>query len=435
MASFAEQIWNTHIVKRIDAQLSALYIDRVVLHERTGGIALKMLSDKGLSVRKPEACIATLDHIINTDLQSAREAHAQYGEQFIHLLRSECLRHGIRLFDLDDPERGISHILAIEQGLARSGRIVICPDSHVSTVGAVGALGLAVGSTECQSVLASQILIRPRPTFLMIQLLGDFDSKTVSSKDLSLALLRYLGPYRAQGCILEFQGAVMASLNLDQRLTLCNLAAESGAESAVISFQVNQFEPEHNDNQLCFSVAHLKPQITWGTHPAQVIAIDETVPVSSEAFSKERWHSALKYMGLQPGACVKGEPIQGAFIGSCGNASFTDILQAAQVLKGKRVAEGVKAICVPASEQIRRRAEQAGLDTIYKAAGFQWHRSGCAMCNSFNTPFKRGDRVMSTSNRNYEGRQGAGVRTHLASPVMVAASAITGQITDPRDFL
>ncbi len=458
-----EKIWDHHVVSDLDNNQSLLYIDRVMLHERAGPRVFESLREQGRPVIHPDLVFATMDHIIDTVPGRGDDTMMKGGKNFILELRAGALRNGVRLFDIGDARQGITHVMSPEQGIALPGCTLVCCDSHTCTVGGIGALAWGIGSSEGEHAAATQTLARSRPKTMRIDFTGQ-PGPGVSAKDLILALLAKYGATGGAGHAIEFAGEAIHALGVEGRLTLCNMAVEFGAWTGLIAPDDTTFEwlagrtfaPKgaqwdaavahwrslasddgaHWDRRLEFDCSGLAPQVTWGTNPGQACAIDGTVPMLAGA----DFERALSYMDLRPGQALLGAPVDAAFLGSCTNSRLPDLRAAAQVLKGRRVAPGVKALVVPGSTEVKRQAEAEGLDRVFLDAGFEWRESGCSLCfyvggDSFDQPGKTARRVITSTNRNFEARQGPGVRSHLASPATVAASAIAGCIADPRPFL
>lgn len=457
------KIWESHRIDRIDDDTDLLLIDRVLLHERTGGVALKSLAESGRSVNAPRQVFATMDHVVDTFPGRTDRTIMPTGRDFILATREAANAAGIRLFDIGDPGQGIVHVISPEQGIVLPGVTLVCPDSHTCSQGALGAMAWGIGTTEAEHALATSTLRVKRPKTMRITVTGRL-AEGVTPKDLALHLLGRFGSAGAKGHAVEYAGEAVMALDIEARLTLCNLATEFSAFTALISPDETTFAylagrpyaPKGADwdkavidwrglatdpgaafdSELTVDAADVAPMVSWGTSPQQSIPIDAVVPsYDAVAHRDERggYDRALAYMDLAPGAAIEGLPIDAAFIGSCTNSRLSDLRRAAALLKGRRVAAGVKAICVPGSSQVKAAAEAEGLDRVFLDAGFQWRESGCSMCFfSGGESFGPRERVISSTNRNFESRQGPETRTHLASPETVAASAIAGRIADPR---
>ena len=460
-----DKLWQTHRVQRLSDRTDLLYIDRIFLHERTGSIALRSLAQSGHVVRRPNSVFATMDHIVDTAPGREGRARIPNGEDFILATRDAAIAAGITLFDIGDPRQGIVHVVSAESGIALPGLTLVCPDSHTSTIGGLGALAWGIGSTEAEHALATATLAVRRPPQMRVSFDGLLH-KGVTAKDLILYLI---GRYSASGGLghaLEFAGPTVGRMPVEGRFTLCNMAVEFGAWTGIVApdevtidyVEGRPFAPKGAtldaavadwrklasddnatfDREIVVDAGCVGPQITWGTSPQQVVSLGDAVPSPENApdrHSQEAMERALQYMGLCAGQKLRTLPIAGAFIGSCTNARLSDLRDAASVLDGRKVAPGVQAICVPGSSAVKRAAEMEGLDKIFRRAGFEWHQSGCALCfYAGGSGFKSGDRIVSSTNRNFEGRQGPGTRTHLASPSTVAASAVLGRIGDAGEL-
>lgn len=447
-----DKIWAQHVVTQDDGK-ALLYIDRVVVDDVRAPQVLKNIERRGLVIRRPDLAVVVQDHSV-----PSFTAGGLGGSVFIDATRAAARRHNLRLFDIGDVEQGISHVVLPQQGMVLPGSTYVCVDSHAPTVGGVGALGLGCGSTELEHVLATQAMWVRKPRQIRIRLDGQLTAG-VGAKDVILHVLGLLGLETARAAAVEFSGAMIGSLPVEGRLTICNMAVELGARTSLVAPDeitiawlasrpsapkgdvwhraLRVWETLRSDDGARFDVdtavdcSGLEPQITWGTTPAQVMPITGVVPDMADAS-----RAGLTYMGLDPGERLIGRKIDRVFIGSCTNARLSDLESAAQVLAGRKVAAGVKAVVVPGSLQVAREAEAAGLRDVFLAAGFLWGEPGCSMCaGGGGETVAAGERIVSTTNRNFEGRQGAGVRTHLASPATVAAAAVQGEICDPRPFM
>lgn len=450
--TLAEKIWRAHRIAGLASGAELLAIDRLMLHERTGGVALKSLEMAKREVLAPAQVFATMDHIVDTTNGRSDDTRMPTGRDFIKATREGARRHGITLFDLDDRRQGIVHVISPEQGIVLPGLTLVCPDSHTCTQGAFGALAWGIGSSEAEHVLATMTLRMNRPRDMRISIDGALGEGT-SAKDLALALLAEFGSSGAAGHIVEFAGPAVEALDMEGRMTLCNMATEMAAAGAIIApdhksftyLKDRPFAPKgqewenavaawqqlfsddgaHFSAELRFNASETRPMVTWGTSPQDSVAIGQVVPDGDDDGARK-----LDYMDVRPGAQVEGLTIDAAFIGSCTNSRISDLRRAARILIGRKVAEGVNAICVPGSMQVKAQAEAEGLDQIFKDAGFSWRNAGCSMCFfAGGESFGSQERVISSTNRNFESRQGPNTRTHLASPETVAASAITGRIT------
>ena len=461
--TLVDKLWDEHRVADLGDGTSLLYIDRVFLHERTGSVALKELAAAGRHVRNPEQVFCTMDHIVDTFPGRTDHTRMPGGIEFITQTREAARAARINLFDIHDDRQGIVHVVAAEQGIALPGVTQVCPDSHTGTLGALGALAWGIGSTEAEHALATKTLVVRKPANMRVRF-EDALPPAVTAKDL---ILRLIGAHSASGGVgyaVEFAGQSVADLSVEARLTLCNMAVEFGAWTGIIApdrkvfdyvrgrpfaprdhvfdqalryWQTLASDPDARfDQEIVIRCGELAPQVTWGTSPQHETGIDGTVPDPSRESDPQRRQSmerALQYMGLTPGTALEGLPIGAAFIGSCTNSRLSDLRAAAAVLKGRKVAPGVKAICVPGSTQVKLAAEREGLDKVFREAGFEWRESGCSMCfYAGGESFGHEERVVTSTNRNFENRQGPRTRSHLASPVTVAASAIAGRLADVR---
>lgn len=463
--SLFEKVWREHLVGDQGRDSDLIYIDRIFLHERTGSIALSGLQEQGREVFCPEQVFCCMDHIVDTYPDRSDDTAVPSGRDFIVATRESCNRVGITLFDLDDPRQGIVHVVSPEQGIVQPGMTLVCPDSHTCTQGAMGALAWGIGSSEAEHAMVTKTLQVKRPKIMLVSIEGSL-GPGVGAKDIILHMIARYGAAGGSGYALEFTGQVVSAMDMEARMTLCNMAVEFSAftgliapdEKTIAYLRDKPYAPggkawesareywrglsadhdAHYDRILVVDCTELEPQVTWGTSPQHSIAITGAVPLiddSDEADSVGQGRAA-QYMALQPGESVAGQVLDAAFIGSCTNSRITDLRMAAKVLLGRKVAPGLRAICVPGSMQVKAQAEAEGLDRIFTAAGFEWRSAGCSMCFfAGGEHFGYQERVISTTNRNFESRQGPMTRTHLASPATVAASAIRGRITDPREFL
>lgn len=464
--SLFEKLWRQHLVAELNEGDSLIHIDRVFLHERTGGVALQALAEAGHPVRNPQLAFATLDHIVDTFADRNDHTLMPGGEAFIRITREQTAKSGIQLFDLGDTRQGIVHVVSPEQGIVLPGATVVCPDSHTCTQGALGALAWGIGSSEAEHALATQTLRVVKPKSMRVSFDGVLPPG-VGAKDMILALIARDSASGARGSVVEFYGEAVQRLSVEARMTLCNMAVEFSAFTGLIApdqatfdyLQGRPFAPKgerwtqacvawrdlHSDADAVFDaqtrldVSTLAPMLTWGTSPQHAIGVDAPVPdpaAAGDSATCQAMDKALAYMDLQPGQTLMGLPIDAAFIGSCTNSRLSDLRAAAALLRGRKVASGVKAICVPGSTQVKLAAQAEGLHQVFIDAGFEWRESGCSMCFfAGGESFGLRQRVVSTTNRNFESRQGPQTRTHLASPVTVAASAIAGCIADPRRLI
>jgi 3-isopropylmalate/(R)-2-methylmalate dehydratase large subunit len=462
--SLLDKVWDAHVVTpETDERPAILYIDLHLIHEVTSPQAFDVLRAKGLPVRRPDLSLATLDHSIPTvpiatlkDLEIVSEPAA--AKQVIQMEKN-CADFGIKLRNFASEERGIVHVIAPELGATQPGKTIVCGDSHTSTHGAFGALAFGIGTTEVGHVLATQCLLQRKPKSLAIKLNGAL-KHGVSAKDIILKIIGEIGVNGGTGHVIEYMGSAIAALSMEERMTVCNMSIEAGARAGMVApddvtyeymagrsmaprdaawdaavkawRQLPSDSDAHFDRSVSIDISELKPMVTFGTHPGMVVAIDQALPKSGDA----AFEKALKYMQLEAGKPVLGQPVDVVFIGSCTNGRLSDLEAAASLLKGRKVADNVRLLVVPGSAPVKKAAEAKGIDQIVRAAGGEWREPGCSMCIAMN-----GDKVapgklaVSTSNRNFEGRQGTGARTILASPLTAAAAAVTGTVTDPRELM
>ena len=460
-----DRVFDSHVVDERAGGEVLLYVDRIVLHEITGPDALRQLREKGRVVRHPELAVATQDHIVATH-PGRHEASYPPGFRFVRAMREEAEAAGIRLFGLGDPRQGIVHVMAPELGVALPGLTLICGDSHTCTVGALGTLALGVGTSDIAHALATQTVAVRKPKQLRLRFEGAL-SPWVSAKDLILHAIGALGAGGGRGYAVEYTGGTVDALSIEQRMTLCNMSVELGARVGMIApdpaafayVEGRDFAPRGADWEAALETwrslrsdpaavfdaeveldaAQVAPHVTWGTSPEDAVPVSGCVPdpdAERDPSRRRAAQRALDYIGLAAGTPLEGLPVQRVFIGSCTNARLSDLRCAAQVARGRRVAPGVRALVVPGSSSVKRAAEEEGLDRVFCEAGFEWREAGCSMCCALGEDVVApGARCVSTSNRNFEGRQGPGSRTHLASPAMAAAAAVTGMITDVRRLM
>jgi 3-isopropylmalate/(R)-2-methylmalate dehydratase large subunit len=463
-ATLFDKLWAEHLVRDLGGGVGLLAIDRVFLHERTGSIALKSLAEAGRTVADPARVFCTMDHIVDTLPGRGDDTLMPGGKAFIVETRAAAHAAGIRVFDVRDPDQGIVHVIAPELGIVLPGATVVCPDSHTCTQGALGALAWGIGSTEAEHALATGTLRVTRPKTMRVTFNGRLP-RGVTAKDLSLALIGRHGAVGGNGCAIEYAGAAVRDLDIEARLTLCNMATEFSAMTALVAPDEKTFaylagrryapsgagweaalahwrtlvtdDGARFDREIEVAADELAPMVTWGTSPQHAARITDRVPAQADSgTSAEAYARALAYMGLEPGVPLQSLEIGAAFIGSCTNSRLSDLRRAASVLRGRRVAPGVRAICVPGSMNVKRQAEAEGLDRLFLEAGFEWRESGCSMCfYAGGESFGPRQRVVSSTNRNFESRQGPATRTHLASPETVAASAVAGRLADVRELL
>lgn len=460
-----EKIWDEHQIADLGDDTCLLYIDRVFLHERTGSVALKSLEAAERTIRNPEQVFCTMDHIVDTLPGRNDNTIMPGGTAFIQTTRQAANDAGINLFDLGDTRQGIAHVISPEQGIALPGVTLVCPDSHTGTLGGLGALAWGIGSTAAEHAMATKTLVVKKPKTMRVTFSGKLPNG-ITAKDM---ILKLIGEHTASGGVgyaIEFAGEAVRDLPIEARLTLCNMTVEFGAWSGLVAPDEKTFEYVKgrpyapNDEQWDVAVNYWKtlttdadavfdkeiyidcqtiaPQISWGTSPMHETGIDQFVPdpaQEKDPGKRVAMEKALEYMALEPGMPLTDIAIDAAFIGSCTNSRLSDLRAVANILKGRKVAEGVKAICVPGSSLVKQAAEKEGIDKIFLDAGFEWRESGCSMCfYAGGESFGFEERVVSSTNRNFENRQGPRTRTHLASPTTVAASAITGHLADVRSL-
>ncbi|MEC9337489.1 MAG: 3-isopropylmalate dehydratase large subunit [SAR324 cluster bacterium] len=456
-----EKIWNSHLVHEQDGN-SIIYIDRHLVHEVTSPQAFEGLRLAGRRVLHPEATFAVPDHNIPTENQDQPISDPISALQ-VETLRQNCREFGITLFDLGDERSGIVHVMGPEQGLTLPGSTIVCGDSHTATHGAFGSLAFGIGTSEVEHVLATQTLQQKKPKTMLVQVEGVLP-ETVTPKDIILAIIGKIGIAGGSGCVIEYAGETIRSMSMEGRMTLCNMTIEAGARAGMVAPDEKTFEHLKNrpfaprgdafdlavnswkklpsdpdaefDLKVNLNANDVLPQVTWGTNPGMVTDINSKVPDPENIqnpMERKSVEQALKYMDLKANLPIKDIIIDRVFIGSCTNSRIEDLRSVAEFVKGRQVNEHVSAMIVPGSGIIKRQAEEEGLDRIFTDAGFDWRQPGCSMCLAMNDDvLKPGERCASTSNRNFEGRQGKGGRTHLVSPLMAAAAAIAGHFTDPR---
>ena len=453
--TMSEKVWESHVVHRAPGEPDLLYVDLHLVHEVTSPQAFDGLRMAGRGVRRPDLTVATMDHNVPTlpgpvtDSISARQMDA---------LRANCGEFGVTLFPMGDAGQGIVHVIGPQMGLTQPGLVVVCGDSHTSTHGAFGALAFGIGTSEVEHVLATQTLPQRVPGTMAITVEGDLP-EGVGAKDVILGIIARIGTGGGVGHVLEYRGSAIRSLSMEGRMTVCNMSIEAGARAGMVAPDDTTFawlegrphappgadweralehwrtlptDPDATfDREIVFDASELTPYVSWGTNPGQTVSIDDVVPEPADE-SAER---ALVYMALEPGTPIRDIRPDTVFIGSCTNSRITDLREAGSVLRGRRVREGLRAMVVPGSMLVKAQAEREGLDHVFKAAGFEWREAGCSMCLGMNPDqLAPGERCASTSNRNFEGRQGKGGRTHLVSPAVAAATAIAGHFTTPADL-
>jgi 3-isopropylmalate/(R)-2-methylmalate dehydratase large subunit len=464
MPTLFDKLWAAHIVREPAGQPSLLYIDLHLVHEVTSPQAFAGLRDAGRKVRRPDLTVATADHNVPTTDRTLPIADPIAAKQ-IETLRQNCTEFGIQLFDIHSPEQGIVHVIGPELGLTRPGMTIVCGDSHTSTHGAFGALAFGIGTSEVEHVLATQCLPQNKPRTMLIETRGVL-AEGVTAKDLALGIIGRIGTDGAGGHVIEYAGEAVRALSMEGRMTLCNMSIEAGARAGMIApdettfnyLKGRRFAPQEQaweaavrnwrsfasdedaefDRRITIDAATLEPHVTWGTSPGMVVPIGGCVPdpgqISNEA-DRNATERALDYMALIPRTRMEEIGIDRVFIGSCTNARIEDLRAAARVVRGYRVSASVKAMVVPGSQAVKKMAEGEGLDQVFLSAGFEWREAGCSMCLGMNPDILQpGERCAATSNRNFEGRQGRGGRTHLVSPAMAAAAAVAGHFTDVRKW-
>ena len=457
-----EKIWEQHVVRENPDGRTLLYIDLHLVHEVTSPQAFEGLRLANLPLRRPDLTVATVDHNVPTTANRALIADPIAAQQ-VETLRGNCRDFGVRLFDIDSAEQGIVHVIGPELGLTQPGMTIVCGDSHTSTHGAFGALAFGIGTSEVEHVLATQCLWQKKPKTMQIVVDGELPFGA-TAKDIALGIIGRIGTDGATGHVIEYRGRAVTALSMEGRMTLCNMSIEAGARAGMIApdettiayVRGRRFAPQAFDKAVAhwqtlksdhgarfdstvnIDAASLEPFVTWGTNPAMVAPITGHVPdpnYASSEVDRQAVARALEYMDLKPGTAMEDIAVDRVFIGSCTNARIEDLRLTAELVRGYRVHPRVRAMVVPGSQQVKRAAESEGLDRIFRAAGFDWRESGCSMCLGMNPDIlKPGERCASTSNRNFEGRQGRGGRTHLVSPPMAAAAAITGHFTDVRKW-
>ena len=460
-----EKVYESHVVRRVEGELPLLYIDRHLVHEVTSPQAFAGLRAAGRPMRRPDLTLATMDHDISTQVQTLDACSPQAYAQVTTLMKN-CADFGVTLYGLGHPHQGIVHIIGPETGFTLPGTTLVCGDSHTATHGAFGALAFGIGTSEVEHVLATQTLKQGKLKTMNVKTVGKLP-RGLSAKDLILAIAGKLTTAGGTGYAMEFTGEAVRALSMEGRMTLSNMEIEVGAKAGMIApdettfayLKGRAFAPKGKDwdeaveywktlrtdedavydKTVEIDVSNLAPQVTWGTNPGQVMGVDERVPVPADMtdpVERAGAEAALRYTELKAGAPILGTRIDTVFIGSCTNGRIEDFRAAAEIVRGRKVAPGVRALAVPGSGEVKRLAEEEGLDRIFRDAGFEWRLPGCSMCLAMNDDkAEQGSRVASTSNRNFVGRQGRGSRTHLMSPAMAAAAAVTGAIADVRTFL
>jgi 3-isopropylmalate/(R)-2-methylmalate dehydratase large subunit len=465
MRTLFDKVWDAHLVHQDDGGPALLYVDLHLVHEVTSPQAFEGLRLAGRRVRRPDLTLATVDHNVPTGDRHLPIADEVAARQLSTLVRN-AREAGIELHDLDSPDQGIVHVIGPELGLTQPGSVIVCGDSHTSTHGAFGALAFGIGTSEGEHVLATQCVVQSKPRTMEVRFLGR-PRPGVGAKDLILALIRRIGTAGGTGYVLEYTGEAIRALSMEGRMTVCNMSIEAGARGGMIAPDETTFAflesrpraPKGEawrravsgwsrlrsdpgalyDRTVVIDATSLGPQVTWGTSPCMTAEITERVPDPADAPSeaeRQSYRRALEYMNLRPGTPLEGLPVDRVFLGSCTNGRISDLREAASVARGRRVGRGVRAMVVPGSQRVKAAAEAEGLDRIFSEAGFEWRNPGCSMCLGMNEDILApGERCASTSNRNFEGRQGRGGRTHLMSPAMAAAAAIEGCLVDVREMV
>ncbi|MFM4871741.1 3-isopropylmalate dehydratase large subunit [Aeromonas veronii] len=457
-----QKVFDAHVVREVEGETPLIYIDRHLVHEVTSPQAFDGLRAMNRQLRRPDLTWATMDHNVSTTTKDIA-ASGEMARIQMETLADNCKEFGVRLYDLNHKYQGIVHVMGPELGITLPGTTIVCGDSHTATHGAFGSLAFGIGTSEVEHVMATQTLKQGRAKTMRISVNGKL-AEGISAKDVVLAIIGKVGHAGGTGYVVEFAGDAIASLSMEGRMTVCNMAIELGAKAGMIApdqttidyIRGKEFAPKgevleqtiaywqslksddgaHFDAEVVLDAADIAPQVTWGTNPGQVIAVNEPIPAPesfSDLMEQQSARKALAYMDLQPGQKLSDVAIDKVFIGSCTNSRIEDLRAAAAIARGRKVAAGVQALVVPGSEQVKAQAEAEGLDKIFIEAGFEWRLPGCSMCLAMNNDrLQPGERCASTSNRNFEGRQGRAGRTHLVSPAMAAAAAVTGRFADIR---
>ncbi len=462
-----EKIWDSHVVVESENSPSIIYIDRHLVHEVTSPQAFEELRLNKRRVRRPDLTIATMDHNVPTSNRSLPIVD-QISEIQIKTLEKNCQDFGIQLFDIQSPYQGIVHVIGPQLGITLPGTTIVCGDSHTSTHGAFGALAFGIGTSEVEHVLATQTIRMEKPKPFEIKVVGKRKNPhAITAKDIILSIIRYIGINGGTGTVIEYRGEAISDLSMEQRMTICNMSIEAGARAGLVApdkktfdyLRGRKFTPKNYDDlvsqwqetlytdsnasfakSFTIDVSNIAPQVSWGTNPAMVCDVTDSVPFPEEYAKgnedqRKAAEKALQYMSLKAGTKMTDIEIDRVFIGSCTNSRIEDLIEASKVIKGKNVSSKVRAMVVPGSQMVKKQAEEMGLDKIFKDANFEWRESGCSMCLGMNPDILApGERCASTSNRNFEGRQGTGGRTHLVSPIMAAAAAIKGHFVDVREM-
>ncbi|BBT78982.1 3-isopropylmalate dehydratase large subunit [Aeromonas veronii] len=457
-----QKVFDAHVVREVEGETPLIYIDRHLVHEVTSPQAFDGLRAMNRQLRRPDLTWATMDHNVSTTTKDIA-ASGEMARIQMETLADNCKEFGVRLYDLNHKYQGIVHVMGPELGITLPGTTIVCGDSHTATHGAFGSLAFGIGTSEVEHVMATQTLKQGRAKTMRISVNGKL-AEGISAKDVVLAIIGRVGHAGGTGYVVEFAGEAIAGLSMEGRMTVCNMAIELGAKAGMIApdqttidyIRGKEFAPKgevleqaiaywqslksdegaHFDAEVVLDAADIAPQVTWGTNPGQVIAVNEPIPAPesfSDLMEQQSARKALAYMDLQPGQKLSDVAIDKVFIGSCTNSRIEDLRAAAAIARGRKVAAGVQALVVPGSEQVKAQAEAEGLDKIFIEAGFEWRLPGCSMCLAMNNDrLQPGERCASTSNRNFEGRQGRAGRTHLVSPAMAAAAAVTGRFADIR---
>lgn len=462
-----EKIWDSHKVDDIDGR-SLIYIDRHLIHEVTSPQAFDGLRINKRKVRRPDLTFATMDHNVPTTNRSLPIID-QISATQIKTLEQNCKEFGIELFGLDSPYQGIVHVIGPELGITLPGTTIVCGDSHTSTHGAFGAFALGIGTSDVEHVLATQCLVLDKPKTFEIRVDGKRkNNHSITAKDIILSIIKKIGTAGGNGTVLEYRGQAISDLSMDERMTICNMSIEGGARAGLVAPDQKTFDYLKNkrytpknydelvdewkktlktddgakfDRSFSIDASQIIPQVSWGTNPAMTVDVTDVVPDPAEfakgdSSQEMAAKKALEYMDLKSGTPITDIKLDRVFIGSCTNARLQDLIEAASVIRGRKASPNVSVLVVPGSQQVKKKAEELGLDKIFKDANFEWRESGCSMCLGMNPDIlSRGERCASTSNRNFEGRQGAGGRTHLVSPVMASAAAIAGHFVDVREWI
>ena len=462
--TLSEKVWDRHVVRSAEGEPDLLYIDLHLIHEVTSPQAFDGLRLAGRTVRRPDLTLATEDHNVPTD-SLEQPVKDPISRKQMETLRANAAEFGIRIHPMGDPGQGIVHVIGPEKGLTQPGMTIVCGDSHTSTHGAFGALAFGIGTSEVEHVLATQTLPQVKPGTMAVTVEGDLPPG-VTAKDVVLAIIGRIGTGGGIGSVIEYRGSAIRALSMEGRMTVCNMSIEAGARAGLIAPDDTTFaylegrdhapkgaaweralddwrslvtdDDATFDKEVVIDATQLKPHVSWGTNPAQVLPIDARIPDPSEIadlVQRDAAQRALAYMGLEPGTAIREIPVDTVFIGSCTNSRIEDLRAAAAVVRGKQVKTGVRAMVVPGSFRVKEQAEDEGLASVFVQAGFEWREPGCSMCLAMNPDkLAPGERAASTSNRNFEGRQGRGGRTHLVSPAVAAATAVAGTFATPEDL-